>query len=280
MNSETEAIDADQSNLRRTSIQSSLGVALLSGLHVKARAHLRQAGIITLDQIVAMRPEDLMQFKGIKTTAHAIHASARAWVEQRPIWYGELPEPARQGGWIFDIETIPYSDKVWSIGWSDDQGNSNIVLVRPGSQRTGFFVGDHLAAVVVPTPENAWEVFADSVSGSDSLIYHWTNFDAGVMKNTAPEGVWTELNHRLHDLHGTFNHTVKFPIRSTSLKVVAAYLDFAYAEYERWDLAYRDYKMWLLRGDVQAIQRACAYQHDDVKATLLVWKWLVENAAK
>ena len=76
----------------------SLDVSLLSGIRADTCAHLLEAGITTLEQIVALQPEDLCQFRGIKRMAPRIHAHARAWVEQQPVWYSPLPAHCHQEG--------------------------------------------------------------------------------------------------------------------------------------------------------------------------------------
>ncbi len=110
---------------------SKLDVSLLSGLRSDTRAHFLEAGITTLDQIVALQPEDLCQFRGIKTTAPRIHAHARAWVEQQPIWYNPLPEHCHQEGFMFDLETNPWTGEPWSLSWSWGTGTVSIALVAP-----------------------------------------------------------------------------------------------------------------------------------------------------
>src|SRR3990172_2744542 len=63
-----------------------LDIALLPHLSRLAREHLRRAGITSLHQFAALTIEELQQIKGIKTTAAALRANARAYVENRPVW--------------------------------------------------------------------------------------------------------------------------------------------------------------------------------------------------
>ncbi len=253
-----------------------LDLGLLSGLRADTQTALRSAGISDLREIAAMHPDDLRRFKGIKSTADAHHAHARAWVAGAPVWYGDLMSQCLQGGWFFDIETDPRAGTVWSIGWSAMDGNGSIALVAPHISRPhSLRLPDGHHITLVPDSATAWEVFAAGVAANALPIFHWTGFDAGVMRHSAPEAVRDALDDRLHDLHAAFNRAVKFPVKGSSLKVVAAYLGFAWSVYEAWDAAFNDYNLWLARQDETALARACAYQRDDVDALRVVWRWLV-----
>jgi predicted RecB family nuclease len=131
--------------------------------------------------------------------------------------------------------------------------------------------------MTVPDKDYAWEAFAQAIADNDCPIYHWTGYDAGVLRGTANWTVRAQLESRMHDLHRSFKHSVKFPIDGNSLKVVARYLNFTWAEYDAWDAAYWDYQRWLRRGDVEALARACNYQRADVQAMVVVWNWLMEH---
>ena len=256
---------------------SRLDVSLLSGLRSDTRAHLLAAGILTLDQIVALQPEDLCQFRGIKATAPRLHAHARAWVEQQPIWYNPLPVICRQEGFMFDLETNPWTGEPWSLSWSWGTGEVSIALVALDQQPRTLRLPDGQRVTVVPHWEDAWRVVADAVGKDECPIYHWSGFDAGVMRQTAPPDVKLRLNDRMVDLLKAYNQTVRLPISSASLKVVAGYLGFRWSAYDDWQQAYKDYQRWLRKPDSQALMRACCYQRDDVLALGLVWQWLVEN---
>ena len=256
---------------------SRLDVSLLSGLRADTRAHLLEAGITTLEQIVALQPEDLCQFRGIKRTAPRIHAHARAWVEHQPIWYSPLPAHCHQEGFMFDLETNPWSGEPWSLSWSWGTGTVSIALVAPNHAPCTLPLPDGQDVVVVPHWEDAWRVVAEAVGDEGCPIYHWSGFDAGVMRQTAPLEVRQRLDGRMVDLLKAFNATVRVPVSSSSLKVVAGYLDFRWSAYDDWQQAYLDYKRWLRQQTDHDLMRACTYQRDDVLALGLVWQWLVKN---
>lgn len=247
-------------------------ISLLNGLHRETRAHFRQRGITHLQQIVAMTPEELLQFRYVgKATAAVLHAQARAWVEQRPIWCAKLPHDCKQQTWFFDIETHPKTGDIWSIGWSDHEGETFVVLVNPLAKAITPLTQ---TIITVPDTDSAWEYFAESVCANQRSIMHWTGFDAGVMKKTAPRNVVFRLEKRLFDLHHAFKRTVQIPAQGTSLKTVAAYMGFRWSGYQDWFMAFQDYQHWLMTGDESRILSACAYQADDVKAMIVVLRWL------
>lgn len=262
----------------RSAASRRLHVSMLPGLSRLAKEHLQQAGITSLEQLVAMPPEALKQFKGIKTTASAVHAQARAFVEDHPIWYQDLPDRCLNNGVMFDLETDLYTQMPWSWGWVDSQNVPHVLITADGRHSHDVPLPDGRRIVVVPDKDAAWEAFADAVSDTDCPIYHWTGFDAGVMRSTAPWHVRQRLEARMHDLHRSFKQSVKFPVDGNSLKVVARYLSFDWVEYDAWDAAYWDYQRWLRRGDIEALVRSANYQQADVEALAVVWRWLVCHA--
>lgn len=259
-----------------------LSLQLLNGLSTKTRYELEKAGITSLNQIAEMKPDDLRRIKGIKTTAPSLHAQARAYVEKNPIWTQPLPDACQTCGWMFDIETDPFQDftHAWSIGWCDTAGNSKVAIVAPTVDTPQpLTLPNEQEIILVPDHLAAWEVFADHVGENDRHVHHWTGYDSGVMRNSAPENVIERLNPRLHDLHATVKRTVQFPVKGTSIKTIAAYLNYRYGGYEAWDAAFYDYQAWLRTGDINALTRACTYQIDDVEAMRVVWSWMMAQTS-
>src|SRR5262245_24928336 len=254
-----------------------LNITHIPGLRRRVCQVLYDSGIWTIDEFLEFEPEDLQRFKGIKTSAHGLHASARAVKSRRPVWYNPLPEICHQNGCMFDLETDPATGIPWSLGWGNLQGETHIALVSPVAERQTITLSDERVITLVPDTDEAWRVFAEAVIEQNAPIYHWTGFDAGVMKKNAPDDVKSLLLHRMHDLHRSFTQTVKLPLHSTSLKVVSAYFQFRYSGYESWEMAYHDYRSWLINGNLSRLARACAYQREDVEALHVVWNWLMEN---
>jgi predicted RecB family nuclease len=255
-----------------------LDLSLVQGLRSETRKVLHRAGITTLHHIASLQPDELKRFKGIKSTAPGIHAHARAYLEGRPIWYNPLPGRCQSSGIMFDLETDPESGQPWSLGFSDGEGDTQIILVASKRAPASFMLGD-ITITLVRDVDEAWFTFAEAV-GDRELIYHWSGYDAGVLRKTAPPEVILELGGRMYDLLQTFNQTVKLPVKSSSLKVVGAYLGYAWEAYEDWWQAYQDYQSWLRYGDEAILTKACMYQRDDVVALAKVWRWMQDNAVR
>lgn len=251
-------------------------VSLLNGLHREARAHFAAAGITALSQIAALSLEEICQFRyiGPKTGPRLI-AQAQAFVSAQPVWYGALTPICQTPGWFFDIETDPFTGTVWSIGWGDAHGDTQVALLAPAARTiTPLPLPDGQTILLAPDADALWRCFADAVGIDSRPILHWTGFDAGVMHKSAPSDVTERLRGRLHDLNRSVNAAVQFPVRGTSLKTIAAYLGFGWSAYDDWQRAWTDYQRWLLDDDPAHVAAACAYQADDVRAMVVVWRWL------
>jgi predicted RecB family nuclease len=258
-------------------------IDVLYGISSITRANMMRVGITSLEQVVALSCEELQQIKGIgPKTAPRMRATAQAWLAQCPVWYNALPEVCHQPGWMFDLETHEVRGRIvpWCMGWSDAQGDTNIVLVAPVQLPEPFTLPDDRVITLVPDSDTAWEVFAKGVSASDSPIYTWTGYDVGILRRVAPDPVRTLLEPRYHNLHATFTQAVSLPLKSTSIKPVSAYLGFEWSGYNDWFAAYLDYGYWLEQSDLDALTRACTYQREDVQSLAHVWRWLVSSAPR
>jgi predicted RecB family nuclease len=253
-----------------------IGLDGLNSLHRATRAHFLQLGIHSVEQVAALTVEELCAFKHIgKVTAPAIRAQACAYVENRPIIFGPLPGMCADPVWFFDIETNPDTGRVWSIGWGRTLDDMQVVVLDEDRFHVEKLrLPDGRAVILAPDGDAAWRVFADGVSGDDQPVLHWTGFDAGVMRSTAPEDVIERLNPRLFDLHGAFKRGVQIPARGTSLKTVAAYFGFQWAAYTDWFMAWSDYLEWRATSEAGYLARACSYQLDDVRAMIVVVGWV------
>lgn len=238
----------------------------------KTHQHFQEEGITRLEQILAMTPQELTRFREIgPVSAPMIHAQARAYLENRAVIYGLLPEVCQRDPWHFDIETDPATNTIWSIGWGRMRDQLSVVVVAEHVHTVETLIlPDGQMVYLAPDGDTAWRVFAEGVSVDEQPVLHWTSFDAGVMRSTAPRDVTERLNARLHDFHASFKRAVQIPARGTSLKTVAAHYGFAWSAYADWFAALRDYQHWLNSGSLEALQRACAYQLDDVRAMIVV----------
>jgi predicted RecB family nuclease len=255
-------------------------IDLLYGVSRRTREQMRQAGLVTLAHVAALTPEALQQVKGIgPVSAPAIHANARAWLKQQPVWYSHLPDVCTQSGWMFDLETLEVGGRTvpWCMGWCDVQGNTHIALVGPVQVPEPLTLPDGQAITVVPDSDSAWETFAAAVSGRDSPVFHWSGYDASLLRSTAPKAVREQLEPRFHDLHATLKRSVSLPLHSTSIKIVSTYLGFPWPGYADWFAAYLDYRYWLDENNLEALTHACLYQRADVQSMAWVWRWMVAD---
>jgi len=257
-------------------------VSLLNGTNAKTHNNLREVGIETLQDVVALTPDALRAVKGIKTTAEAHHAQARAWVTGQPVWFDPLPDVLKRGGWMFDIETIPTMTYpadlvVWSIGWGNPSGHYTVVVVAP-REAGACYQTDDVTIHAVRDVHSAWRQMLTAVEADDTPIYHWTGFDRSGMKATAEPEVYAAMDARLHDLHTTVNKMMRFPAMGTSIKTLGRYLGFEWAGYDSFMQAYLDYRAWLTRGSLPHLTQAAQYQIDDVKALVHLWRYLMQTA--
>ena len=255
-------------------------IDLLYGVSRKTLANLEAAGILHLEHVAALSPDELQQIKGIgPKTAPRIRANAQAWLENRPIWLDALPSRCQQPGWMFDLETLEVGGRIvpWCMGWCDSDGQTQIVLVAPVQLPEVLTLPDGQVVVLVPDSDSAWDVFAEAVGYGTCPIFHWTGYDAAILRGSGPSVVRSQLEPRLHDLHATLKQVVSLPLKSTSIKPVSMYLGFEWPGYNDWFAAYLDYRHWLESGSLEALTRACMYQRADVQSMALVWRWLVAN---
>lgn len=250
---------------------------LLYGVSQRVREGLRAAGLRSLADIAAAAPDDLLRVKGIGSrTAPAIQANARAWLNARPVHKAPPPEVCATGGWMFDLETLERNGRVvpWCMGWCDADGHAQIALVAPVQTPEALLLPDGQQVILAPDSDAAWEVFAESVAG-DAPIFHWTGYDAAILRGTAPAAVQSAIAPRFEDLHRHFTRAVSLPLRSTSIKAISTYLGYPWPGYNEWFAAYLDYRAWLDSGQVDALVRACMYQRADVQSMAWVWRWWI-----
>jgi predicted RecB family nuclease len=254
-------------------------ISLLNGTSSKTHRALRELGIETLQDIAGMDAESLRRVKGIKTTAEGHIAQAQAWVSGQPVWIDHLPDVLTQGGWMFDIETIPTASypadlTVWSIGWGNPSEDYTVVVVAPRYAGETYQVAG-LTIQAVRDVHSAWRQMLAAVEADTTPIYHWTGFDHSGMKSTAEPEVYAAMRDRLHDLHTTVNKTVRFPAMGTSIKTIGRYLGFDWAGYDSFMQAYQDYRTWLIRGSQPHLHQAAQYQIDDVRALVHLWRFMM-----
>lgn len=255
-------------------------IDLLYNVPRKTRANLRAAGFDSLACIVGATPDALQAVRGVGLkTATRIQANARAWLEGAPVWLADLPESARRPGWMFDLETHEVRGRTvpWCMGWCDTEGVTQIALVALVQLPETLTVSDDVRVTLVPDSDSAWEVFAESVGGDadDAPIYHWTGYDAALLRGSAPAHVVAALLPRFSDLHAVLKQCLSLPLKSTSIKHVARYAGYPWPGHDDYRAAYLDYRYWLESSHPDALARAITYQRADVQSMAHVWRWLV-----
>jgi len=268
-------------DLCRRAAEEQGSIDLLYNVPSATRDNLRAAGLHTLNQIVAQPPEVLRQIKGVGARrAMTIQANARAWIERRPVWLAALPESLREPGWMFDLETRELGGKTipWCMGWCDVYGSTHIALVGPVALPEPFELPDGQQVTLVPDSDTAWEAFGAAI-GADvpggPPVYHWTGYEMGILRGSAPKRLQTQIAPRLADFHKIVCRVLTFPLGSTSIKAIAAYLGFDWGGYDDWQAAFQAYMTWRETGEIEALVRACAYQRADVQSMAHVWRWLM-----
>ncbi len=266
-----------------TTAEAEKNITLLNGMSRRAWESLTAAGITTVDQLLSHTVESLCQFNGIgMATARQMHTSARAIQNGDAILLAPVPDELRRPHLMLDIETsldFGNEGQPWSFGWSDVQGNLQAMIVAK------YFEGDHLLlpdgrrVQIVEHYTDAWRMLAEYAAAHDLKIYHWSGFDASVMKQTAAPDVVEVLSPRMKDLLHIFKQTVMLPVRGRSIKKVAAYLGYAYPPESDYRQAWNDYQLWMLENDDEALARAMAYQLADVEAMLIARDWLIKRNA-
>jgi uncharacterized protein len=252
---------------------------LLPMLKQQTRRHLWDEGIRTYDEIAAMSAADLQRFYGIgKVNAHDILCIAKAFANDGPVWRKSFPDELRLPGIMFDLETNLNTGAPWCFGWQVAGEPVQIAVVDRYCESGPLKLPGGLNVTIVENSDEGWELLAQDALKVPGSIFHWTDFDLGVLRKTAPRQVVEALAGRTHDLHKTFKATVTLPIQSTSIKTVGAHLGYTWPHGSDAFGAWDDYNRWLLDGDKYALARACAYQSADVEALDIVWRWLVRGS--
>jgi predicted RecB family nuclease len=248
---------------------------LINNIRSQSVAHLHAIGITRLHQLCEMTVEDLLTVHGIgPTSAPRILAHARAWVNGAPVWWNS--RPSLQHGIMLDIEGDPTSlpQIPWCFGWCDVEGRAEVIVVMPGAPERPLSVHNDTAIITVPSHAAGWARVERASDQHGGPVYHWSGYDAGSLRATAPRSIRSRLLPRMHDLHKSFTGCVTIPRKSTSIKVIADYLGYAYQGYQDWEAAWNDYCNWRTTGDTTALLRATAYQADDAIALAVVWRWM------
>lgn len=267
-------------NACRTAAAARHDVALLPGLSRLTWEHLRAAGILTLEDLLALEPAALQRIKGVgKVRVGDMQAHAQAVVHNRPVRRQPLPDALRVPGMMFDLETCINGDvgTPWCFGWQVAGEATQAAIVDRYYEGERLRLPDGVVIHIIPDSDTGWRMMAAEAARVEGKVFHWGGFERGVLKATAPEDAIDTLDTRLHDLNQTFRKSAALPLRGTSIKKVAPYLGFRWPEGTDAFSAWNDYNAWLLESNADALARACAYNRADVDALDVIWRWLLED---
>lgn len=256
-------------------------LSLINRLRQDSRKELLASGVQTLNQLIEIELSQLRQIKGVKTTAEQFHAQARAWIEDRPIFYHEPSALCMGDVWHVDTEYYPnYATngyEVWSIGWSRGDESPSVILVANGQAESELILSNGQLVLIVSSSDKAWNLFAEIVGQDDAPIFHWSSADKTALMKKAPKAVINRIANRFTDFEHHFVKSVQLPMYGTSIKDIAAYIGFTWSVHTHWSAAFKDYETWLKDGDEMALSRTCAYQRDDVSALAFIRQWMVKK---
>lgn len=254
-------------------------IALLPGLSRQTWAHMQRENVTTLEHILSLSPQELSRFKGVgKTRALEMQAHARAVVSGIPVPRCPLPDKVRLPGVMLDLETRLDDGAVWCFGWRGADGRTQVAIVDEYCEEDMLHCPDGQAITIIKNSDEGWRMVTEAADELPGPVYHWGNFEKGVLRSTAPADVIYALDSRLHDLNRTFRQTYALPVRGTSIKKVAPYLGFHWPEGTNALSAWADYSAWLSESNADALARACAYNRADVDALALIWQWMVDSS--
>jgi uncharacterized protein len=173
---------------------------------------------------------------------------------------------------FFDIESDPTRDVDYLLG----------MLVR--DTQTQKVTYHHLLAEKPEQEKVSWGKFLDELAQwEDFAIYHYAFYEKMVFDRLAlRHGVPSHLQQKFHehaiDLHQKVTDSAVLPLYFYTLKDVAKYLGYAWADPDAGGAeSVAWYDQWLRTGDRSLLERVIRYNEDDVRATMLLRDWLAEQ---
>ena len=239
-------------------------VTVISGIGSGLTQQLIDAGIDTFDKLAKLTPDKIVKDFGIKLEkASDVHINAKAWSLKRPLVKNKIKLPTSKKTIIhYDIET--YGENLYLHG---------LIVEKNGLVETKQFV-----ARKIEKEETTLEEFLAFVeSHGEAIIYTWTDFENGWIKDMAER--YPKLKKRLHallerfhDLKEIVKDALALPVTTFGIKEVAPVFDFQWraedaggGNSEAW------YKEWLATGDERVLRKILQYNEDDVRAMQVIF---------
>jgi uncharacterized protein len=233
---------------------------------------LRARGVHTIAALAALEPSTVATWAGLPMpAAKRLVSQARVLDTGDPAWHGLANLPDVPDEVFFDIEGDPEHEVMYQFG----------VLVRNKG------ADEEYRAFVAEEPESEARAFQQLLAcleaHPDARIYHYHHYERTALRTLGekhgldPARVARVLA-RMTDLHAELAASAMLPVTSYSLKAVARYLGYRWADRDAsaaqsmyW------YSTWLKTGDRDLLDRAVEYNADDCRATRLLKDWLASG---
>jgi len=252
----------------------------------RARAALLHAeGIRTYDDLAARSPESF-HHHDLRGVAPLMLAEARAWATSAPVWLHPPALPRDRVPVWLDVEADADGERadvpVYLWGLAVESG-------PVADERPPF---EPMLAELSPAGDrSAWERFVARAldvhhQHPRAVWVHWHQaepmwIDRYTKRHGAPRE-FVELLRApgaLFDLHRELERCVRLPLRSTSVKFVARWMGFEWANPDA-DAAWSTAQLHRARSTSDAAERqrildeVARYNADDLWAMRTVWRWL------
>lgn len=246
-------------------------------------AELDKRSIHTLEQLAALTVEDLQSISGIGAKiAPRIRASAHASVEDKPIWFGSVPDSIRKQGAVLDVRVDPDTLPEWPWEfclWSPAQERHYVVDMPEIPVPIRLHLPDGRLVALVPHIYHAWAHIRDLAFEYEWTVYYWGKSILKHLNETAPPQVQKDLKPRLVDLHKVFADAVALPTKSTGLVDTATYLGYTnWPKDNKPFMSHLAYLHWRRdRNRPDALQDALDRMAHNTDAVSRIWWWMTSG---
>ena len=195
---------------------------------------------------------------------------AKVLVSNQPLILRKPNFPEVEHEIYFDIESDPTRDVDYLLGYC---------IKSKGRSEYKYFLAKDKSE-----EEKVWRMFLDFLAKLENfVIYHYAYYERAVfdrlaIRYGAPTVLMEKFRENTIDLYEKMVETAVLPLYFYSLKDVAGYLGYKWddpgaggAESVVW------YNNWLDKNDPEIMKKILKYNEDDVRATLLIKEWLVNQ---
>ncbi len=240
-------------------------ISLVYRMQGRVAEQLRERGVLTVDQLAGLRPDDLISLRGVgKLTAGRLIRQAQAMAAGQPVIHSLPGLPSAPVEAFFDVESIPADQLIYLFG----------IVIRDGNGvRFEYELAENAGQ-----QEATWESFLARIDAFDGPVYHYGTYEKTVMRQLiarfGDDPRADRLKDRLLDIEKTLHNSVVLPLLGYSLKDVDKYIGFERRDTMKGDDSILEYLAWLEDGDHTHLERIIAYNEEDCRATLAIRDWL------